>query len=516
MRTLKTPSFLMLAFFAMLLFACGTSKTNKEEATESTETTESTTSTKRFVRKNANTPEAAKDLAALQVALDSMRKMDCSQTSSWYYQGAMHWVPTSLPNNPFCESYHKSPGDLKTAWDNCTHAPNSESNFLLWHRLYIAHFERIVRKLSGYQDFALPYWGYTDTTNVAVNRRMPQIYQDKTKSLYEVSRFDSLNNNYPVQGGILPALNLTDLFENTDFLLFTSNIDTAPHGAMHGYIGGGFNDLSIYNPIYQKPTEGGLMGHVPSAAFDPIFWAHHSNIDRVWQQWTNSPNGSLVTLKDLQNQPWKYTFFDENGKEVNYTTQQVYDMIYKVDYDYDDTPTASEGVKSKSSLFLAVKSTADTMMKSKIGKKVSTGQNLKFVIQNPKKKDVKLLSTENATGKLVIMTVTVSFVKEPKGMFEVYVNLPDGAKRDQKSDYFAGYMTFFGAEHHATAHASGGHDGMKMDMPMKLTKKFIFDMTKEFNNTKALNKSNLNVSIFKSAGKVKDEIVIEDVSFSTH
>ena len=27
------------------------------------------------------------------------------------------------------------------------------------------------------------------------------------------------------------------------------------------------------------------MGDIPFAAFDPIFWAHHAMIDRVWRLW---------------------------------------------------------------------------------------------------------------------------------------------------------------------------------------------------------------------------------------
>ena len=31
------------------------------------------------------------------------------------------------------------------------------------------------------------------------------------------------------------------------------------------------------------------MSAVPIAAFDPIFWAHHSMIDRLWYLWQLSP-----------------------------------------------------------------------------------------------------------------------------------------------------------------------------------------------------------------------------------
>jgi hypothetical protein len=63
----------------------------------------------------------------------------------------------------------------------------------------------------------------------------------------------------------------------------------AIHGAYHVLIGG----------WHRSP--GGHMSHVPCAAFDPIFWAHHGNIERlftVWQavhardanNWLSNPN----------------------------------------------------------------------------------------------------------------------------------------------------------------------------------------------------------------------------------
>jgi len=30
---------------------------------------------------------------------------------------------------------------------------------------------------------------------------------------------------------------------------------------------------------------GGSMSRVPIAAFDPVFWAHHAMIDRLWRLW---------------------------------------------------------------------------------------------------------------------------------------------------------------------------------------------------------------------------------------
>lgn len=36
---------------------------------------------------------------------------------------------------------------------------------------------------------------------------------------------------------------------------------------------------------------GGAMSSVPTAAYDPVFWGHHSMVDRLWYIWQLSPDG---------------------------------------------------------------------------------------------------------------------------------------------------------------------------------------------------------------------------------
>jgi hypothetical protein len=265
-----------------------------------------TGSPRRFVRKNVYSREITKDFESLEKAMAIMKKKDCSDPLSWYYQSAMHWVPDTIAGkNVFCDSYQNNT-QLKTAWDNCTHSETTsqEIHFLLWHRLYIYHFEKIIRKLSGNPDFALPYWGYTNVQDSTLNRTLPEIFRKKQGSLFEPGRLDSLNNGLPISGKTTRRLSLTTLNQNHLFSLFSQNMAAAPHGAMHNYIGYG-NDTTgklVHNRIWQKKTYG-VMSEVPTAGFDPIFWLHHANIDRLWQQWTNSKNGQKVLWEELKSVP---------------------------------------------------------------------------------------------------------------------------------------------------------------------------------------------------------------------
>jgi hypothetical protein len=441
----------------------------------------------RYVRKNIHSPEAQSDVEALNKALKIMREKECSDPLSWYYQGAIHWIPDTINNQNLCETYHNK-GQLKEGWDNCTHTKESEIHFLVWHRLYIYHFEKIVRKLSEKKDFALPYWGYTDKE--PINKPLHRLFCDKSSALYESARFDSLNSGYPISGEIERALDVTSLFKLTSYRNFNHQMDIAPHGAIHDYVGAG-NDVSgqlkFNNQITGTITSTGLMGWVPTAAFDPIFWTHHANVDRLWQQWTNSVNGQPVTIADLNSTNWKYVFFDENGKKVVYTNEEIIKIIYNLDYDYDDCKV--QGKEYRVQTFRPM-----TTLTTKLSEKID--RNLEIVsIGN---------SLINLKGRVV--EVTISYTVRPKGIYEVYINGDNTLH--PSDDEFLGFMTFFGTDHKAQ-----GKTCLKGCCGELTSGRFTQTFRWEITDNTSMNQS-LNLHIFKSNGKVNSDIIIEKVKIN--
>jgi hypothetical protein len=450
----------------------------------------------RFLRKNANSIEAQSDLEAMNKALSIMREKGCTDPMSWYYQGAMHWIPDSIGKNPLCESY-STVADLKEAWDNCTHSPSGKEkiHFLVWHRLYIWHFEKLVRKLSGKKDFALPYWGYTN--NNPGDKRMPTLLRSQSSSLYEACRFDSLNNGYPISGEIERALDMSKLMSYTDYHTFCMNINAAPHGAMHDYIGSG-NDttglLQFNNPITGTITNTGLMGWVPTAGFDPVFWLHHSNIDRVWQQWTNSPNGKMITLEELKSIEWPYVFFDENGKKVEYTMEQVIDIIYDMDYDFDDTK-----VQPKEKPLLTNVAQPKTLFSHNANAKVGNGLT-KIKVVN------RLLKSTNTTFGKMNMEVSVSFNKVPKGIYEVYLNVPSNEVPHPSSKYFVGFMNFFGYDDKMQGKSCRKGCCTPLNVAGRPYTNFYYELSKE-----SVASNEYNVTIYKH-NQVSSDMIIDNIT----
>jgi tyrosinase len=59
---------------------------------------------------------------------------------------------------------------------------------------------------------------------------------------------------------------IPDLYSLPDFSQFSERLRIGWHNVIHNWIGGD-------------------MGIVPFAGYDPMFWIHHCNIDRIWAIW---------------------------------------------------------------------------------------------------------------------------------------------------------------------------------------------------------------------------------------
>lgn len=449
-----------------------------------------------YIRKNAHSPEAEADLQALDQALKKMRALGCADPRSWYYQGATHAIPATIPNgdNPLCPSYTQI-SQLKWGWNTCTHLDGSEIHFLVWHRLYIQHFESIVRTLSGKADFALPYWDYTNPAN----RVLPAALRDSASSLYAEARLPSLNDGKNISPEMDEALDTTTLFQNQVFAVFNSQIDAAPHGAMHLYIGGQTDKLTMWNPIYRKETNG-LMALVPSAGFDPVFWLHHANIDYLWQTWENSANGVRPTLAELQAVPWPYQFHDGTGKRHEYTIPEAYKTAFNPNYVYDQLRSGIAALDSQKHTRLLQlnqqRNDNKRVLWSEQPDEPVKGGQLELAPAQAAKARASVLSAQAALSPLVLQ-LTVSFVKEPEDTYAVYIVDASGTQK------LAGLLTFFGAGHHAgfdSGHEHA-HEGRKT---------FLLDVSDELQP-----ESDYRILIKKQREPV-DEITVREVSLLSY
>jgi tyrosinase len=158
-------------------------------------------------------------------------------------------------------------------------SPGNGSQFLTWHRLYLLDFEYMLRGTGTNNNYlAVPYWDWT-TDNVASNSLFWDNYflLRSNFSSWGVTRVNS--GTLPTQTDISTTLGLTTFFGLND------DVTTAPdfshrleswHNRGHGWVGG--------------TMSGG------TSPLDPVFYLHHTNVDRLWQQWEETSTGIQANL----------------------------------------------------------------------------------------------------------------------------------------------------------------------------------------------------------------------------
>ncbi|KAJ6314310.1 hypothetical protein OIU78_017891 [Salix suchowensis] len=205
--------------------------------------------------------------------------------------------------------------------------------FFPWHRFYLYFYERILGELIDDPTFALPFWNW----DAPAGMQMPAIFTDPKSPLYDPLRDPDhqpptlLDLNYakgdpnpdPAKAEELFASNLNVMYRqmvsgaSKPTLFFgkpyragddpnpgMGTIETTPHSEIHYWAG---------DP---KQPNRENMGNFYSAGKDPIFFCHHSNVDRMWNLWKKIPGGKR---KDIEDPDWlnsEFLFWDEKKELV--------------------------------------------------------------------------------------------------------------------------------------------------------------------------------------------------------
>jgi tyrosinase len=269
-------------------------------------------------------------------AVAELQTRSVTDPTSWRYLAAVHgWNASSDPNrgNPLLPPRQVRHG----LWNQCQH---QSWYFLPWHRAYLACFEEIiiaaVRSLGGPANWALPYWNYTADNNQA--RLLPSAFvepvvRDGNPNPLWVPRRNSTTNNFNISASDVSLKCLTYPFRGS------STGGSPGFGGPktdHNHIGGINGELENvpHNIIHNRI--GGLMGDETTAALDPIFWLHHSNIDRLWEVWTRR-NPAFVNPIDPDWLGEVFHFHDASRNVLTLTPREVVDTTRLLHgYEYDD------------------------------------------------------------------------------------------------------------------------------------------------------------------------------------
>ncbi|MEX5213524.1 MAG: tyrosinase family protein [Nitrospiraceae bacterium] len=189
--------------------------------------------------------------------------------------------------------------------------------FFAWHRAYLYFHERILGKLIGDMNFRLPYWDW----DVPAHRKLPGAYtspNDSSNPLWNGTRSMSPTEEIPeedVGETVMEAALTADTFAEFGGTAGGGGIpEGAPHGSVHVDVGGN-------------------MGFFSSAGKDPIFYAHHSNVDKMWSDW-NKGSSTHTNPADAAFLNLTWNFFDENKVWRSITAAQVLNHENQLRYTY--------------------------------------------------------------------------------------------------------------------------------------------------------------------------------------
>jgi tyrosinase len=195
------------------------------------------------------------ELAELRAAMTALQGV--ADDRGYEHQAGIHGLP--LPK--YCSQAHGQP------------------SFLPWHRAYLYRFELALRA-SGH-DVTLPWWDWVTVREIPAPYEANPLASAAIDPLAlqqgfregagdpEMERLAQMPNTVrePARPGTrLPtAKEIERIMAYPDFASFSTTLESY-HGNVHVWVGG-------------------HMGEIPFAAFDPIFWAHHTMIDRLWRMW---------------------------------------------------------------------------------------------------------------------------------------------------------------------------------------------------------------------------------------
>jgi polyphenol oxidase len=251
------------------------------------------------------------ELARLQAAFAALRGLQESDKRSWIQQADIHALN--------CGSCTNDATQIHFSW-----------TFFPWHRAYLYYVERILGALIEDRSFRLPYWDWENL------RTLPPAYTTPAgtgNSLWDMNRDVGL-----AAGGTLPPFDgsqarVAMLKGITDFATFGGSAASSgacemdPHGPIHVDVGfDGGND----------------MGDFGFAARDPVFFAHHSNIDKIWSQWNHLstgpglPPGAYTNPTDAAFLNTRFSFYDETQQVVSISVADV--LAHEANLRYTYTP----------------------------------------------------------------------------------------------------------------------------------------------------------------------------------
>nr|GMD75561.1 polyphenol oxidase E, chloroplastic-like [Ipomoea batatas] len=283
-------------------------------------------------------------LRKYKTAIKKMKELPCDDPRNFYQQANVHCA--------YCNGAYQLAGqayDIHPSW-----------LFFPFHRWYLYFYERILQSLINDPTFALPYWNWDNPPGMF----FPDIFDDDESSpLYDEFRNQEHRGRFLMDlayAGQDLAAKEPQIVKNNLAIMYRQMVTNAPcpllfFGAAlraDGYGPSGPANGTVvsvpHNSVHRwvgdpRTEHNEDMGNFYSAAKDPVFYCHHSNVDRMWTIW-KTLGGKRMDIDDPDYLNSEFLFYDENKNLVKVKIGDSLDNE-KLGYKFQDMPTPWKGFK---------------------------------------------------------------------------------------------------------------------------------------------------------------------------
>ncbi|XP_071727143.1 polyphenol oxidase, chloroplastic-like [Rutidosis leptorrhynchoides] len=461
-------------------------------------------------------------LAKFMKAVKLMKALPDDDPRSWNNQGKIHCA--------YCNAGYTQE---KSGFDTVNMQVHNSWLFFPFHRWYLYFLERIMGSLLGDDTFALPYWNWDNTDAMT---GFPTAYELSMPS--DTGGRPSPKNN-PLFDGFRDATHVTatvDLqggFVGTDEAMKNNNlavvhdqmsvVGIAPFfggllsaGPRPTTMPGGSIEAGVHTRIHiwtgnPRMPNNEDMGNFYSAGYDPLFYCHHANVDRMWYLWktvlnggnnidpttsecgVDNPDPGCQLAGDWENS--SFVFYDENKNLVRVKSGDCVD-IEVMGYTYADSDISPWLNYSSTPHAAGSNIAADSIGKVKkvdeLKFPLSIAETVKFLVKRPA---VNRSHKEKKGTREILMINGIEFDGSAGFKFDVLIDdVDDGTPINASDSEFAG--TF-----EQLQHGVGGS--------MKMTTGAMFGITGLLEELKADGDEYILVTIVPNYGCEK--VTIGDV-----
>ncbi|KAB2637406.1 polyphenol oxidase [Pyrus ussuriensis x Pyrus communis] len=325
--------------------------------------------------------------------------------------------------------------------------------FFPFHRMYLYFYERILGKLIDDPTFALPYWNWDSPDGFPI----PDIYTDTTSPLYD--QYRNAGHQPPVlvdlsYGGtdddvdeqtridenlaimyrqMVSGAKTPDLFFGHEYRAgdtttgnYAGTIENNPHNNIHLWCG---------DPDQPNKED---MGNFYSSGRDPLFYAHHCNVDRMWNIWKTLGG----KRKDPTDTDWldaEFLFYDENAELVSC---KVRDSIHPAkDLRYTYEPVSVPWLFSKPTARKPRNKTKAKVSATQLTTKFPATFDSKTTVEVARPKPRKRTKKEKSNEEEVLIIKDIEFESNEAVKFDVFINDDaESLSRKDKSEFAGSFV----------------------------------------------------------------------------